>query len=217
MKKVIWLASGLLLGAPAFAATIYNNPYSASADTGNCEFSSICGNNYADDIAAQLFTINTNVTITAGDFTELDSLENGPPSSANWAIYTDSLGLPGSMLFSGTGAPISLVSNAGLDTSGIFYVATYTFNIPTVALTSGSYFFALQTTSSYYGNNLAEGTTDSGAAETKNGTTWAPNYEGIGGVAVELDGAFGVPEPATLGFVAVGFCMLGLMRRRKTR
>jgi len=85
-------------------------------------------------------------------------------------------------------------------------------------LLSGSYFFALQTTTTFFENNLAEGTALSGAAESKNdGSTWAAGYEGLNSVAVELDGDPAVPEPATLGFVAIGLGLLGMMRRLKTR
>jgi hypothetical protein len=218
MKRIVGLAAGLMLALPAFASTIYSNPYNASADTGACDFSSTCAREVVppiDDFAAQLFTIATDETITAGDFTELDSLGllTGP-TSVNWAFYSDVDGLPGTLLDSGTAA-ISSFSSTGIDASGNFWVDTYSFSIPAEVLTSGSYFFALQTTTSYYSNNLAEGTTDSGAAETKNGgTTWAAGYEGIGGVAVELDNT---PEPATLGLVAVAFGVLGLMRRRSAR
>jgi len=81
MTKVICLAAGLMLAGPAFASIIYDNPYDGSGN-GNCEFSSICGA-AVDDFAAQLFTISTGYTVTAGDFTELDFANLGGPSSVN--------------------------------------------------------------------------------------------------------------------------------------
>jgi hypothetical protein len=218
MRRVISLAVGLMAAGSAYADVVFNNPFDATADNGNCAFSSTCASEIGkvDDFAAQLFTLDTGVTLTSGSFTELDGLDLGGPGDVNWAFYTDAGVVPGTLLFSGT-AGISGSSSAGEDVNGL-YIDTYTFDIPSVVLASGSYFFALQTISEFYTNDLAQGITDSGAAETNDGgATWAAEYEFIGGVAVGLNGDLTTPEPATLGFVGVGFGVLGLMRRRKAR
>jgi hypothetical protein len=229
---VLALAFGVVLAAPggsAFAGTIvYSNPYNPVADASpsgsDCVFNSACQAFLGvTDIASQGFTLAAGTVITSADFTELDDSELAGPTSANWAFYTVSVGLPGTLLASGA-AVVDGSANAGSQTinygngtTGSLFIDIYSFNIPSVVLSAGSYFFAFSTTSAFVPNYLAEGQTDSGAAEFLNGGPWTVGYGfgGIGGVAVELDSSTSTPEPATVGLLCVGFGIFGLMHRRK--
>ena len=221
--RLAGLALGIAMAAsPTMADTLYVNSYDPSADAGNCLFSSACAAHfsvpsvidYTGDVAAQGFALAGNAIAASASFTELDGTQLVGPSSVNWAYYTNASGVPGAVVASGT-ASIASDSSAGPDVgTPTKYVDTYTFNTGSVALGPGSYFLALQTTSSDINNYLAEGLDNTGAAESlDNGATWAASYEGIGGVAVEVDGAF-VPEPASIAMFGMGLAMLRLVRRR---
>lgn len=206
---------------------MYSNPYDpvagATDEGSNCLFNSACDAILGiTDIVAQGFTLASGAVITSADFTQLDWPELAGPTSANWAFYTVSGGLPGTLLVSGA-ALIDGASNAGVSVilpgDYSMFIDTYSFNIPSIVLGPGSYFFALSTTSDVLGF-LAEGQTNSGAAQSINGGPWTAGYAfgGIDGVAVELDSsASGTPEPATLGLFGVGLGVLGLMSRGKAR
>jgi hypothetical protein len=119
-----------------------------------------------------------------------------------------STGLPGTLLFSGSGAPITSRTSLGAG-----YVQAY-FGLPSVTLGPGSYYFAVQAISSEFRTYLAEGTLTSGSAETHDGgASWGQLYEGLPSVAVSLSDS-GVPEPASWALLLTGLAVLGPALRR---
>jgi hypothetical protein len=194
-------------GTPAAADVVYSNLGSV-ANGGDCSFSTTCAASASrgNDFAAQLFTLGSSTTITGGSFSELNS-GDPKPTAVNYAFYADVSGLPsGVALFNGSSllTTTALGSNAFLES----------FNIAAADFTPGSYFFAIQADAAGFGNYLQQGLVDSGAAETHDGgTTWAANYEGIGGISVALSSA--VPEPSTWAMMILGFAGVAFMAYRR--
>ena len=90
-------------------------------------------------------------------------------------------------------------------------------NTGTVALGPGTYYLAIQAISPTIDTYLSLGAIG-GAAETHDGgTTWSPWYEGLAGVAVDIYGSTGVPEPAAWTMMLVGFAGVGFALRRRNR
>jgi hypothetical protein len=219
--KTHWsILSALLLGTAVFtsakagAATVFNNPWSSSP-AANCMFSTTCGpgNGKPNDYAAQAFTLSTTSTITSASFTEWDT--GIQVTGANWLFLNANGvgGLPGTALNSGTA---SISSSSQVGTTGVYDVHQENFNIGTVTLGPGSYYFAVQGISSDWNTFLSSGTASSGAAETYNGTTWHFSYEGIPSVAVGLyTEVSAVPEPSTWAMMLLGFAGVGFMAYRR--
>lgn len=221
LKTLLASAAVIGLASTAHAGVIYTNPLSAAIDFGDCSFNNVCAAAFArgDDFAAQLFHLNGAAIITDASFSDLD--HGAGPTDATWAfIMADGAGgLPGTILAVGTDA---ITTNNSLGTDGFYSFMEHVFNIGTVALGPGDYYFAVQAITTNFSNYLAAGTTTTGAAETHDsGVSWAPGYEGIGGVAVTLYGTGnvgpGIPEPATWALMLAGFGAVGVALRRRTR
>jgi hypothetical protein len=90
------------------------------------------------------------------------------------------------------------------------------FDISSVSLPAGSYFFAIQSVSPNLETYLQQGAVNSGAAATMDGgATWTSTYEGLGGVSVALTST--IPEPSTWSMMLIGFAGLGFAGYRKSR
>ena len=207
-----------LFSATARADIVYNNPV-LDNDQFNCVFNTTCGPTQAgitSDFAAQLFTIGEQSTINTGAFTELLT-GGGLPTSVNWMFLANdgAGGLPGTVLSSGS-SPVVTQQSLGPDAGSLGVYEQLSFNVSSLSLAPGSYYFAIQAVTTNFSNFLTQGTDAAGAAETPDGgTTWTASYEGLPSVAVELSGT--VPEPGSLAVIGVALAGLGVIRRRRER
>lgn len=206
------LSAGLGLSGQAFAGTVtvFSNPL-VSGGNQNCAFATACGSfgPFGDDFAGQAFTLSSSASINAASFVT-HSVSSGPIGSANWAIYqaNGAGGLPGTLVASGAGEPLSPTLLGGGYSAENFGLGG------NVDLSSGSYYFAVQVDSALIW--LMQGQ-NGGAVETHDGgSTWSNSYEGINGVAVSLYDVTGVPEPATWAMLILGVAMIGFAARRRS-
>jgi hypothetical protein len=224
MRARLCLAALLVgLSPAARAAIIYDNPWAGDQTGGHCQFSTACAATVSagNDFAAQSFTLAASTTIRSASFTELD-LGQGP-SDASWLILNaDGVsGLPGTIAAFGSG-PILQSLTVGIY-SGSYQVHQESFNVGTLDLAPGNYYFAVQATSQFYDNFLTPGVALSGAAETHDGgITWVSTYANQPSIAVALyDTSIevaAVPEPSTWAMMILGFAVIGFgaYRRKKS-
>jgi hypothetical protein len=211
MNFLAGLALATALPMAAQANTIYDNPGNPGAG-GDCSFNTTCAAvaGRGDDFAAQQFTLDAGATVQSASFSIYAYDPAG--TAANWAFYLDADGGPGALISSGSSAIADNVTRP----DGL--VQSF-FNLPSVSLGAGSYYFAVQSVTASFSNYLANGVAESGAAETHDGgASWSPGYEGQSSVAVALYdnrvGAAGVPEPMSWALMLVGFGGMGAVLRR---
>jgi hypothetical protein len=217
------VAAAISFGSNAFASLVYSNPYDP-AITGNCMFSSICGTAQGkpNDFGAQSFTLAATTTIQSASFTELDVSTSS--TAVNWMFLraNGAGGLPGTLVASGAS---SIFSTTSLGLGSIFHINKENFDVGSVTLNAGTYYFAVHSTSSAYSTYLSTGSTSSGAAETPDGgLTWTGTYQTHPSIAISLDSTAlssavsAVPEPSTWAMMLLGFAGVGFMgyRRRKS-
>ena len=148
--------------------------------------------------------------------TTLDGIDDGL-----WALGVAAargvtvLNAPGTLLASGhsdVAEGVAIGADFGLTRSQVF------FNLPSVNLGAGSYFFALNVTSPNQNHYLSIGAASSGAYQSVGGGAWTQKYTSFNSIAVGLyDTARGaaVPEPATWALMIGGFGGVGAAMRRR--
>jgi hypothetical protein len=211
-------AIALMLATPAFAGIVFSNP--PDYVEGDCSFSTTCAAEAGrgDDFGAQEFTLSAAEVLTGASFTDVAEFDSTQPSAANWIFLAadGAGGLPGTVLFQGSGAPITARVTLDADSGGV----EEDFALPSVALGAGTYYFAIQAVSSDFSTYLALGQLGAGAAETHDGgATWVYGYgeDDQPSVAVSLsNGGAAVPEPASWMLMLAGFGLLGgAIRKRR--
>jgi len=220
MRTVLAGVTAALFLAPvaANAGVVYEN--AANPIGGDCSFSTTCAASAGrgDDYAAQRFVLGAGATVESASFSIFHPGTIG--TSANWKFYLDdgAGGLPGTLVAQGSS---TILGSQDIGANYGFTLSKTFFNLPTVNLAAGSYYFAIQSVSPIFDNYLSQGVALSGAAETFNGgANWQAGYQSLSSVAVGLYdtefGAGGVPEPATWAFMVMGFGGAGaVLRRRK--
>ena len=216
-------AFGLVADSALANTVVFNNPWNSLSPAGSCAFSTICAAavTIGNDFAAQMFTLRSAQTINSASFTELDL--GTQATAANWGLYSanDAGGLPGTRLYSGTNAPLTgTILATGI--LGHYNATQENFNLRSVTLGPGSYYFAVQAQSPVFETYLSQGTLRSGAAETTDGgATWASGWQGYTDVAVGLYTSAAAPGPTfgggLGGLVALLFAGLWTKARRRVR
>jgi len=202
-------AFGLVADSALANTVVFNNPWNSVSPAGSCAFSNTCAAaiTIGNDFAAQMFTLGSTQTINSASFTEFDL--GTQPTAANWGLYSanGAGGLPGTRLYSGANAPLAGTVLVPRN----FYVRYNTtqenFDLGSITLGPGSYYFAVQAQSPVFETYLSQGTAGSGAAETTDGgTTWASGWQGYADVAVGLYSAPGCTPGS--GLLSLAFLVL---------
>jgi hypothetical protein len=197
---------------PASAGILYNNS-GPSTGTWDCWGISF-GVSTADS-----FVLSHDATITGANFV-VWAYPGDTLTSVDWAILSDPLG--STTYASGTGAAItqSLLFTPNPDGRDI---DTETFSIPGLTLSAGTYWLLLQNAVVDNGDHIYWDQSD-GPSQA-----WNSDYVGYLGSHVpafacnapctdsETFQIVGVPEPASVGLLAVGLLGMAMLLRRKIR
>jgi hypothetical protein len=222
MKNLIFGAfSALVVGLfspPVSAAVVYDNAFNPQG-TGSCAFECLGTGHFA----AQAFTLVSTTTIQSASFTALVQPAPGTVS-VDWIFLSANGLVPGTQIASGSSSILSVTDLGPWSTNPAYTYAKEAFNVGSVTLGPGTYFFAIHGNDSPggYSDYLAQGIASSGAASSANGgASWSVGYESFPSIAVSLSGdsiASAVPEPATWAMMTLGFAGVGWMayRRRKS-
>jgi hypothetical protein len=137
LKLLVGVVSIILgLNTSAFAAVVFNNNPSGLINSGGNDFFAL-GNYVAQD-----FSLSQNTTLQGLTFSAYTLPGTTVPLTAvNVNIYSDVSNAPGALLDSGT-FTVASQSTLGHE-EGIYTVEQFGVNLPSWALTSGSYFMAL--------------------------------------------------------------------------
>ncbi|MGV3708260.1 MAG: PEP-CTERM sorting domain-containing protein [Gemmatimonas sp.] len=205
----------------AFALAFATSPLVADAQIfDNGAPNATDGWNLSGMTSAEDFTLAQDYTVTGIRFWAFSLF--GPSQysgSITWGIYSDNVGLPGSMLFSGTASPIG-VNQGPLAFGGGF--DQYQFDIATnFNLSAGSYWVSLYNGPFTGANYFYWQTTAPNASSNVRGDldpsdgNW--EYTAQNDYAFQLFGQATptsvVPEPTTYVLLATGLVAIGLARR----
>ncbi len=232
-KKLALISMALMSGSVAAQQTLYSNPFDP-AGSDDCGFSSGCQapGSISD---AQLFTLGSSATVQSVSFTAVDPRAN-PQNSYEWAIYTDTGGLPGGLpgpplggnatvtpLFFGQAfrpgsGETNVYSELNIGGSADGLIDVYTISIGSLSLGPGNYFLALEgfgSETSFQG--WAQGRNDTGAASSNYGV-WSPGSTGgIGGLAMTVHGTYAPEIDPSLGIGGLTLLFGGLAVLRGRR
>ncbi|MGH9444185.1 MAG: PEP-CTERM sorting domain-containing protein [Terriglobia bacterium] len=209
------------LGGFARANVVYSNAPDLSANqTGNCAYNTACGPTFTGNTyAAQEFTLSSAATVTGAGF---NSVVPGGiyGTSAYYYILAanGAAGLPGTVLASGSSSLSETAGPNGYNDD----TTNYSFAIPSLDLTAGTYYLAFQDVTTDFEDYLSLGVASGGDAQSNDGgTSWISGYPNIPGlalasVAISVYGTTAtVPEPTTLALFGIGLLGLGIARRKR--
>jgi hypothetical protein len=219
-------AAGLVMAAPAGAATLFDNGVTQGGWGG-------WNPNLIPDwdgFAAQRFELTEGATLTGVEFYvyiddgDLPETIPGRPMSLNWRILSEdgSTLLPDVVLASEEDSDgVVNPSFIGCAFGPTCHYSNWSFSLPSVALGAGTYYLALQN----YGDEhtyLATGAQHDALTYTRDGgATWGviPNDGTTAhGWAVKINGDVGVsaaPEPGAWALMILGFGGAGAVLRRR--
>jgi hypothetical protein len=125
------LASALSAATPVAAQVlVYNN---GAPDGGS-------GTEMTQWIQASDFTLGSATTLTAARFWAFSLAANAFAGTVTWQIYSNAVGTPGSVLFSGSASPTVIANGPPAGPNPTF---EYDFGLPNIGLIAGTYWFAL--------------------------------------------------------------------------
>ena len=208
-------AAALMLPLTAQAAAVYDNDVQRVDPIGACNFNTTCG----DILVAQKFTLASAATLKSASFWTFNDPLESHGGQANWAFFQadGDGGQPGTLIVAGSGSVDLTTDSSGW--LGGFDLVLNAFNLPSVSLGAGSYYFGLRYDTPVFTSYLAMGEDNAGAFRSNNGgANWTPSYtEGlVHGVAVALyDTPAAVPEPGAWALMILGFGAAGAALRRR--
>ena len=215
------IAATYLAPATARAAVLYSNlPDLSAAQNGQCPYDVACGTQGGRPVyAAQEFSLSGPASVTSVAFNSIVLGDGATGTAANYQVLDadGAGGLPGTLVASGLGEPLSVVDGP---TGSLFSTKDYSFNVTPLSLTAGSYYIAIQEISANPSDYLSKGVATSGAAESIDGGAYTAGYDTLPSIAVSLQGTEGsapVPEPASFALLGIGFIGLLALRRPRVR
>jgi hypothetical protein len=178
------------------------------------------GLNLSLNVVAEDFTLAQDYTITGVRFWGFSLTSQSQYSgSVQWSIFSNSAGLPGATLFSGTASPIGVNQGALALSNSDQYQFDFATNF---SLSAGTYWLGLHT-GLFSGNQFFWQTTSPNASSNAV-TDGIPGdgyweYYALNDYAFQLygqpTGTSVVPEPSTYALFATGLVAIGLARRRR--
>jgi hypothetical protein len=199
--------------AIASADSIYNNGLPNGVN----------GNEMTQWIQAEDFILPTSSVLTDIRFWNLQN-EDSYQGSIVWRIYSDNAGNPGSVLFSGTVAPVR-TSYPGANCCGYNSGYQNDFSVGSIGLDGGTKYWlglhngnlAFYQRSDFYWSTTVINSTQTGHEDATpfDSGGWSPNGQEHAFQLFGTGGETAIPEPTTLLLLASGLVGIGLLRRRK--
>ena len=200
--------------AQAATITLAENVHVNGEINGNNPFSS------PNRFGAENFSLAGTFDVTGISFVAHHHAGNPQPSSIDWRIYSDSLGEPGGILASVTGASYS-TSIEGTSAGGYYDLTRYSMAISPLTLGAGNYWVGFHlngVSGDPHWTFASSGTSFDGlsAISNDNGSTWSTPYPG-GNMTFRVVGeAASAAVPETSSTLAIlGAALLGFVALRR--
>ena len=175
----------------AGTTTAFNN-LSDGTGGGHCVYNTTCASmlDFGGDFAGQKFVLSQATVLAGGGVTNYTpSASSNQIYAVNWRIFAadGAGGLPGTLLASGVRSDTTSVTLLQSNVAGGYNLSLTRFNLPSISLAAGNYYFVVQAVTDQLAVYLSSGLAPNGAVQTRNdGSSWTTGYQGYSSVAVSL-------------------------------